>query len=70
MNDFKKARTINGAYEEIVSMDPNTAITKNAIRQAVVNNEIPSRKVGRTYLVTLEDVYFYFTAREGSNGND
>ena len=63
MTDFKQARTISGAYKEIVSRDPNTAITKNAIRQAVVNNDIPSRRVGRTYLVTLEDVYSYFTVR-------
>lgn len=60
MESTKQARTINTAFAEIYQMDPGTAITKNAIRQAVINGGIPSRKVGRTYLITIQDVLEYF----------
>ena len=46
--EAKQVRTINGAYQEIISADPCTAISKNAIRQAVINGNIPSRQAGRT----------------------
>lgn len=57
----KKARTINSAYDEIRAEDSNTAISRNAIRQAVLKGKIPSVKVGRTFLITKEDVLDYFT---------
>ena len=61
----KHVRTINSVYDEIRAEDENTAISRNAIRQAVVNGSIPSVKVGRTYLITVEDAIDYFT---GCNG--
>lgn len=57
----KKVRTINTVYSEIVNEDENTAISKHAIRQAVINGRIPSVKAGRTFLITKEDVLDYFT---------
>lgn len=57
----KQARTINSAYDEIRAEDSNTAISRNAIRQAVIRGDIPSVKVGRTFLITKEDVLDYFT---------
>lgn len=64
MAKFKLTRTINKAYEEIVARDPKTSITRNAIRKAVIDGSIPSRSVGRTYLINLEDVYKHFTGSE------
>ena len=55
-------RTINGVYDEIKAADPNTAITRCAIRQAVVSGAIPSKKAGRKYLVNIEAVKRYFGA--------
>ena len=51
----KKIRTIDGAYKEIVDMDPDTAITKWAIRTAVSEGYIPSRRVGRKYVFNIAD---------------
>lgn len=73
MTDSKQARTINTAYAEIVKDDPNTAISRNAIRQAVLKGEIPCRKVGRTYVIAKEDVLDYFTGHstgEEGEGHD
>lgn len=64
MAKLKLTRTINKAYEEIIERDPKTSITRSAIRKAVINGDIPSRNVGRTYLINLEDVYGYFTGTE------
>ena len=55
-----KARTIDKVYEGIKTGDPDTAITKSAIRQAVINGDIKSRKVGVKYIVTEEAVLKYF----------
>ncbi len=57
-------RTIDGALQVIKEEDPHTAITRWAIRQAVINGDIPSRKTGRKYLVTVEAVKRHFGASE------
>ena len=64
IKELPKVRTINKVYDEIIKDDPDTAITKNAIRQAVLSGEIPSKSVGRTYLITLENVLRYFLESE------
>lgn len=40
--------------------DPETAITEYRIRQLVVSGTVPSTKVGRKYLVTIEALENYF----------
>lgn len=62
MNNQLKFRTMATAYEEILEMDPNTAITKWAIRRAVTEGHVPSRRVGNKYLVNLETLLDYFNA--------
>jgi len=54
-------RTIDGCYAEIKSDDPNTAITRRAIRRAVSEGDIPSRRIGTKYLVDKNEVLSYFT---------
>jgi len=40
----------------IKAQDPDTALTKTALRRFVVTGTIPSVKVGNKYLIALEDV--------------
>ena len=55
----EKIRTINQAYDEIKSLDPDTAISRSRIRQLVKSGEIPSIKAGNRYLVSLRTVRTY-----------
>mgnify|MGYP003294193623 CR=1 FL=1 len=56
-----KFRTINQAFAEIKAADPGTAVTKHAIRRAVLAGDIPSRKTGSRFLVSLDKVIEYFS---------
>jgi len=60
-----RIRTIQGCYEEIKAADPNTAVTLRAIRRAVSEGDIPSRRIGSgkgwKYLVNLDEVIMYFS---------
>ena len=53
-------RTINKAYEELKVRDPETAITKNLLREMVTQGVIPSAKAGNRYLVDVDVVEQYF----------
>ena len=61
---MKRVRTIQGAYEEIKAADPNTGITLRAIRRAVSEGDIPSRRIGSgkgwKYLLDVDEVMSYF----------
>lgn len=61
---MKRVRTIQGCYDEIRREDPGTAITLRAIRRAVSEGDIPSRRIGSgkgwKYLVDLNEVLSYF----------
>lgn len=52
-------RTIDQIARFIRDKDPETALTKTAIRRLVVTGAIPSVKVGQKYLVSLEAVDNY-----------
>ena len=49
-----RMRTIEQAAAEIKKADPDTAITKYAIRQLVISREIPSIQRGNKYLINLD----------------
>lgn len=49
-----KMRTIQEAAAEIKERDPNTAITPYAIRQMVLNGNLPHVKAGKKYLINLD----------------
>ena len=59
---MKKPRTINALYEELITADPNCALTKTALRRLVVTGKIPSTRIGVKYLVCLEDVAEFMEA--------
>ncbi|HOO12841.1 MAG TPA: helix-turn-helix domain-containing protein [Bacillota bacterium] len=52
-------RTIAGAFEQIKQDDPNTAITRNAIRQLVLQGKIKHVKVGTKRLINYADLIDY-----------
>ena len=56
-----RMRTIDKALEEIKKADPDTAITKYAIRQLVISHEIPSITRGNKYLITLDALLSYLS---------
>ena len=54
-----RIRTIESAYREIISQDPNTSITKYYIREIVINGKIPFRKSGKRYLFDMDTLNDY-----------
>ncbi len=54
-----KMRTIEQAAAYVRVQDPDTALTKTAIRRLVVTGKLPSVRVGQKYLVALENLDAY-----------
>lgn len=54
-----RMRTIDQAAEYVKATDPDTALTKTAIRRLVTTGALPSVKVGQKYLVALENLDAY-----------
>ena len=63
-NNFPKMRLISEVYDELHSVDPNSAITMYALRNLIKTNKIPSIKIGRKSLINLDDVMEYFSAHQ------
>lgn len=65
---MKRIRTIQGCYDAIKEIDPDTAISLRAIRRAVTDGDIPSRRIGSgkgwKYLCDLDAVVDYFVGSE------
>lgn len=59
-----KMRTIEQAAAYIQQSDPETAITKTALRRLVTTGQLPSVRVGVKYLVSLEALDAYLSAAE------
>ena len=57
-------RTIDQTMEHIRATDPETALTKTALRRMVVSGRIPSVRVGPKYLIALENLDAYLRAAE------
>lgn len=51
-----RARTIDQLADYLRSTDPETALTKTALRRLVTTGVIPSVRVGQKFLVTVEAV--------------
>ncbi len=54
-----RVRTIDQAADYIKTIDPETALTKTALRRLVTTGAIQSVRVGQKYLVSLEAVDDY-----------
>ena len=62
-NKISRMRTMETAYKEIKEMDPWTAITRWAIRRAVSEGYVPSRRVGNKYVFNLDTLLDYFDVK-------
>ena len=67
IENTKRIRTIESAYQEIIRIDANTAISRNCIRQLIINGVIPSRKIGKKYVFNLDALIDYLASTEYSN---
>lgn len=54
-----RVRTIEQLYADVKRLDPDTALTKTALRRLVLSGDIPSRRAGQKYLVTMEALEAY-----------
>ena len=60
-----RTRTIREAAAYFQETDPHTCLTETAIRTLLRTGAVPSARVGRKYLVTIEALEAYL---EGSAG--
>lgn len=51
-----RMRTIDQAAAYLKQTDPETALTKTAIRRVVISGELPSVRVGNKFLLSLESI--------------
>ena len=58
-----RIRTIDTPYEEIRKNDPDTAISRNYIRQIVRDGTIPSIRTGNKYLVSMQVLEEYIKSQ-------
>ena len=56
---MRTMRTIDQAAAEIRAVDPETALTKTALRRLVVSGMIPSVRVGQKYLLDMNALDSY-----------
>lgn len=54
-----RARTIREAATYFREADPQTCLTETAIRRLISSGTVPSARVGRKYLVTVEALEAY-----------
>lgn len=59
-----RMRTIDQAAAYIQQSDPETAITKTALRRLVTTGQLPSVRVGVKYLVSLDALDAYLSGAE------
>ena len=60
---MKRARTIREAAAWFKACDPDTALTETAIRTLVRNGRVPSARVGKKYLITIEALEGFITGQ-------
>ena len=60
-----RMRTIDQAAEELRRIDPDTAVTKTALRRLVVSGKLPSVSIGAKYLIDMDRLERYFSGEGG-----
>lgn len=56
-----RMRTIDQCADYLKATDPETALTKTALRRLVTTGAVPSVKVGKKYLIALENIDAYLS---------
>ena len=59
----RRMRTIDAAWKHVKELDPDTSLTKSALRRLVVSGTIPHTRIGTKYLVCLETLEAYLTGQ-------
>ena len=59
MTNLVRMRLLDETIQEIKEIDPHTAVTKNFIRQLVLENKIPCMMVGRKRLINFDELLKY-----------
>ena len=59
-----RMRTIDKGFEEIISKDPGTNLSKTAWRRLITSGEIPSVCIGTKRLVNMDIAEQYLTTGE------
>lgn len=65
-----RIRTINTFCNEQKQKDPGTAITKHAVRQAILNGDVASGKMGAKYTFDEDDMLNFFRGKLISGGQN
>ena len=65
---MSRLRTLDAAISEIKRQDPNTSLTRNALRQAVIEGRIPCVMFGKKRLVDVNTVMRYLTGTSEGEG--
>jgi hypothetical protein len=60
-------RTLDKAIEEIRIADPNTALSKYALRQILLSGAVPTVRVNRLRLVDMDVLQSYLSGRSVDN---
>lgn len=56
-----RMRLLNDAYAELKSLDPNTKVSKNFIRQLAISGEIPVIRIGKRRLINMDGLFTYLS---------
>jgi len=56
-----KMRTLDMAYKDIKTADPNTSLSKYSLRQILMSGEVPTVRVGRLRLVNMDTLQVYLS---------
>lgn len=54
-----RMRLLDEAAQEIKAMDPNTAVTKNFIRDLAIENKVKTVMCGKKRLINFDDLLEY-----------
>lgn len=54
-------RTIDQAFDYVLEQDSETSLSKTALRRLVTTGKLPSVRVGKKYLVSLETLEDYMS---------
>ncbi|MDR1320942.1 MAG: hypothetical protein LBK56_05900 [Gracilibacteraceae bacterium] len=62
-----KLRTLGAAIDELRERDPETSLTRYALRRAVLEGRVPCIMIGRKRLVDVDNVIAAFLAEGGQD---
>jgi excisionase family DNA binding protein len=65
-----RMRTIDGVADYFQQIDSETAITKTALRRLVVSGALPSVRVGKKYLIDLDQVEIFLSSNTTSASDE